>query len=238
MTAQSFTLGLSRAVGASGTLSGTLQVPSILQTLTLLSDDDQALVSSIRVANQRIDVTDQSMPVGMFSPAYQGEGFNSIGIPLARQQVVSVDFTQAATTNVIAGSVNTDAINDEDVVPISQLGDALSYAGGLGVQQIADGGTDKLSATIRRNCRIGRLCLVAGDNLNLQVTSILINNVEQLSGAAGDTVPAATYSPVSTDQDGNTLDAYVSENDVIEVFFSNPSGAAITVSGGFYCLPM
>jgi hypothetical protein len=239
--AQSFHMGLSRAAAAtSGTSSGTLYVDSLLQDLQVINTASYTLISSIKVAGQEVLTTDSDIDGLMFHPQAQCEGQRSLGIPLAENQTVSFTWTSGASA-IVFGSVGTDPILPDQVVPINALGSALDYAGGLGSASIdvsADT-TTTLSATSRRDQVVGRMVFSASAvEVSHEISSIKVNNIEMLSG--DDAIPLQSLGYQSTDYDGNVLAYPADTNTNITVAIENLTGAAGTdsvVKGGFFCMP-
>ena len=255
--AQSYTLGMGQGIGATVTLSGTAQQPSLLQDLTLACDlaagtgPSGGLVTGIRCAGQRIDVTNQGIDINAFSATSQMEGQRSVGISIEQQQTFAVDVTPTNATDLVSASVGVDSmLGMGPIIPINELGFALNYAGGLGSTTINAGAAGVLTCTILRPCTIGRvgLTIVPGagatlfDVARLQVRSVTLNNLEYLAGASGvgtpiDSVQASTYAWTATDRDGLTLGVDASTNDVLTISFNNTGANPVVVSGGFFCLP-
>lgn len=250
--AQSYTLGLGVGVGANVTLTGTAQQSILLQDLTLncnlaAGGLSTGLVTGIRVAGQRVDVTNQGIDIAAFSRISQMEGQRSVGIAIEQQQQFSVDVVPALATDIVGGAVGVDSMLGADVIPVNELGFALNFAGGLGSSgAIAAGTAGQLTATILRPCTIGRIGLTVigavADQPLVQVRSVSINNLEYLAGASGvgtpvDSVQAINYAFDATDRDGLTLGVDTSTNDVITISLFNAGAGAVTVQGGFFCLP-
>lgn len=238
--AQGLTLGLPRAAGAAaGTLTTTLQSSALLQDLHL-NASQLGLVDAIRVAGQNVMCSDKGMDIQGFSSInVNPEGHRGIGIPLASQQTVAVDYTLAAA-GTIAGGVNVEPIDPALLAPVNTLGQALNYCAGFGSIAAGAGATTAMVVTMRRQVMLGLFGLTASANsIDLTVRSISINNVELNAGAAGQAgeVGFDVYSWRSDDTDGNTIGYQTRVNDQITIQIHNYNAAAIDVYGGAFILP-
>lgn len=252
---QGYYLGSARDVAATTAkvLTGTLQVASWLMDPVIQSDQN-FVVTAFNVAGQPLLVTDQAVDGSMFAPQGYFEGHKSIGIPLDKNQQVVVNLTLAANGQAQFG-IGTDPIRPgEDgtvrVVPTNKLGDALCFIGGFSATGTTTGlatvplggGTVQSLATIRKRCKIGRMCCLARTTpLDMEIQSITVNNDEMLSGGPSNatrSIPATCLSNISTDQDGLSLGVEVGPNDTVIILFENNNAANIIAQAGFFCLPM
>ena len=238
--AQGLTLGLPRtAAAATGTLTGTLQNPSLLQDLHL-NADQLGLVDAIRVANQSVMCSDAGMDLGAFALDAQVEGHRGLGIPLNSQQEVTIDYTLVAA-GAIAGGIGIDPLGAGPITPVNDLGPLLNYCAGLGSVDAALTADTDLSATMRRRCVLGLLGFSWEQNVeDLTIRSISVNNIELLAGPNGQTgeVGIQVYGWANTDNDGATLAYPVRVNDDVTVTIHNYNVAASFVYGGIFVLPI
>ena len=251
--AQAFSLGCAStgiAAGAQGTITGTTQVPVMLEDLILEGGAASGgLITSMRVAGQEIFASNQAVPVAALNAECQSEGFRSISLTLDQQQTFALDINNTSAANgTFQFSVATSPITQEQVVPTSQSGDALNYIFGFGESlAIGAGATVNLTATALRPCVLGRLVVTAdgapgsGGNLaGVEIASILVNNIELLSGAAGagGNVPASAFGPLSTDVNGAQLAYPVELNSQVTIQITNNSAAPIGIGAAAFCLPI
>jgi hypothetical protein len=232
-----FGLGSVRAAAA-GTLTGTLQIASLLQDLSLQFSVAGGLVTAIRVAGQNILVSNLGCDINMWAPNCQLEGHRSMGIPLDQQQQVSIDYTLSGAGNA-SGGIGSDPISPTQVIPVNSLGPALDYAAGLGTVAAAGAAAFVLQATILRPVHLGRMVLTASVPDDITVRSVTVNNIELMSGAAGIVGECAieTWAHTATDVDGLTLDYYARANDIITISCNNYNAGAQRVDGGIFILP-
>lgn len=252
--AQGYSLGCASAAVVAGgpitTFTGTTQVPVMLEDLIIQSGQATGgLITSLRVAGQEVFASNQACPVAAFAPACQVEQYRSVSLTLDQQQTFAMDVNN---TSAAAGrfqfSVATTPISQTEIVPVNQSGDALNYCFGFGegLAVAGGGGLLTLNATALRPCILGRL-VVTGDgaigtgaNLaDVEITSILVNNIELLSGAAGPggNVPASAFGVLSTDTNGAQLAYPVELNSIVSISFINNGLAAVGIGAMAYCLP-
>ena len=121
-----------------------------------------------------------------------------------------------------------------------------SYVAGFdgGFTGIAAGNTATLTMTILRPVVLGRLVLCLDtdpDTVNgladININSILVNNIELKSGDAASSIPAMVAAVKSTlDQD--LLLAYPAElNSTVSVQITNNSANPINIGGAIFCMP-
>ncbi len=236
--AQGYVFGLgSVRAAAAGTLTGTLQIASLLQDLSLQISVAGGLVTAIRVAGQNILVSNVGCDVNMWAPNCQLEGHRSLGIPLDAQQQVAIDYTLSGAGNA-SGGIGSDPIAPQQVIPVNSLGPALDYACGLGTVA-APAGAWTFSATILRPVHLGRMVLTAAVADDLTVRSVTVNNIELMSGAAGAVGECAieVFAHTATDVDGLTLDYFARANDIVTISGNNYNVGAQRVDGGIFVLP-
>ena len=230
-----FGLGTQRAVAAPA-LVGTLQVASLLQDLTLQTNQP-GRVTTIQIAGQNILVSNQGCDINMWAPNCQMEGHRAMGIPLDQSQQVSVQSVLAGAGNTTA-SIGTDPIRAEQVIPVNDLGPALDYACGLGTLAAAPLQW-QLQATILRPCWLGRMVLTAAVPDDLTIRSVTVNNIELLSGAAGvaGEIPIEAFAHTATDVDGLTMAYFARANDIVTITGWNYNAGPQRVDGGIFILP-
>lgn len=248
--AQDFYCGLGRdSGGTTGTLTGRLQVPSVLQDL-ILDSDQSGTVTAIRIGGQSVVVTDQAVPLALFDPVSSLEPARGAAIPLDANQEIQVDYALDAAGDISGGwgidpwmSPAGSAVMPP---PVNALGEELNYVGGLGEDAgVAAGSAWSLSAQMRRPCILGRLVVAmasAGGATLLEQTvrEVQVNNLELLGGRAGATDEVGLHVFVNTakDHDGLTLAYPVRTNDQVDVTGWNYSGAGTpTIRGAFFVLP-
>jgi len=259
--AQGFSLGCAHsaviAPGGVVTLQGTAQVPLLLEDLLIDSTASiGSQVTAIRAAGQNLMASNSSCPVFAFSNQAQVEGgWRSISITLDQSQTLAIDIANnAAGVNAsFQYSCSTTPISGADVIPTSQSGDALNYVFGFGQAALAApiGSVATLTAVALRPTVLGKLvaCVedVAGGTQpfganpnNISITSIQVNNIELLSGAAADEIPLSAVGVGSTDISSGLLAYPVELNSTVTIGLAvrgTPLGAAVNVSAMAYCLP-
>ena len=252
--AQSLILGCGKLVGAvQRTHNGTAQVDCLLQDLSITSTNaagapvQGTLITAIRVAGQRLDVSNQPADPNFANPqTRQTEGTGSISLPIAAQQVFSIDLTTPAAGDFTGVSVGVDSIVGPPI-PVNEISaSALSYVAGLGTV-VGGAGNFNLQATILRPVMLGRIgitpILTAGADINLlTVTSVTLNGLELLASNTAnivEAVPLEAFSWTCDDNDGLSLGVPCNVNDVIIVTINcsaAPAGA-FTVQGAILIMP-
>lgn len=235
MNGQSFIAGFGRHSGTSVELVCTLNVPVFLEDLILTTDQADTMVSEIRVANQRTNVSNQGAPAAMWAPSAEVEGHRSLSLPLDSRQEIKVSMSAAASM-VASGRIGVHAIPKNKIIPPNALGQALDYWGGLGSVSIGTGATAYLECELRRPCVVGLVNLIASADVeDLEVVSVELNGFEQL--ASEERVPVEAFAPGQTDRDGLVLGVFAHVKDTLRIGIKNNNAAARTVSGGFWVLP-
>lgn len=258
---QGYALGCNRQPLGAGpgnvVLTGTSQIPCLLEDLIISGDTgDFGEVQSITVAGQQIMASNQNFPVGGFNAAAQTEGYRSISLSVSQQQQVTVTVAHtnaAALAGNYQFAISTTPIDENQVIPTSQAGSALSYCFGMGTVIVPAGATIQAQATALRPCILGRMIAVqlgapgTGGNLNqILLDSLLINNIEMLTGppaqapgaaVVGGSVPGEWLSPLCTDTSGLQVAYPVELNSTVIATWRNTSGAPIAVCSGFFLLP-
>jgi hypothetical protein len=251
--AQAFYLGSAphlAGAGAAYKLSGTAQIPLLLEDL-IVSSTATGTISTITLAGQSMMSSDSSAPIGMFSADAQLEGFRSVSCPIGTNQKFEISGTMNAPAANIGMAVSTSPIAPQQYVPTSQLGGALNYVFGVegtgNVPAAAAGvnGTVTFTATCLRDCLLGRIVVVNQDgagvpSADLNITSILCEGIELLSGQSNvDVVNIEVLGPKCTDLSGLQLNYPITANGQLRVTVENANGAAggATVGIGVFCLP-
>ena len=255
--AQGYTLSSTStpiAAAAQGSVIGTAQIPLALEEVIVTGGAaDGGLITGIAVAGQQVTVSNQPFPWMCLSHRLDGMygGFRSLGLTISQSQTVQIDVNNnGAAPGEFQFAITTTPISEDAVVPTSASCDALNYIAGLGEVAIAAGATAQLTCTILRPTVLGRLVLVqqgavdpGGTLAGVTVDSILVNNIELLSGqtgaAAGAGIPAQACSVLSTfTAETNQLAYPVEINSQITLNLSNRNAAGVaTVGGAIFCLP-
>ena len=256
--AQGYFLGANYAAaiggGATTILSGTAQIPLLLEQMVVESTANDAVITSIRLAGQNLFASNQNVPLKMFkalSFAHK-DSSSSLSVPIDRNQTFQVSITNgaagAADFSMSVGTtplINPDGSEVATTPDVNQLGSLLNYVFGFGnYAAVAAGATVTFNATALRNCTLGKLiiCDDAAPAFGLlnQVTvdSVQVNNIELLSSAAGEVIPAETLGIFSQIDLDDSLIAYdVELNSTVSVTVTNNSAAPINISLAAFCLP-
>jgi len=240
--------GAPAAVGGGATVNSaaTTQIPVQLEDLIMQANAFDLTVSQIRVAGQSIFASSGVAPLNIWSASAQTEGYRSISIPINQQQQLSVDFVGGAVAANAGFACGTTPIPSEAVVPTDAIGPALSYIAPFdgGFTAIGAGATVNLTMTILRPVLLGRLVLCTDGNPqdlttvnDLNIGSILVNNIELKSGDAAAQIPVAVAHTTSTlDQD--LLLAYPAElNSTVTIQVTNNGAAGVNLGGAIFCMP-
>ena len=202
------------------------------------------LVNDIAVGGISINGTSHPVKMDFFAPDTRLDGQDFLGLPVKQRADI-----------VISHSANVDfavAWNCDPVTPDMQpIGDVRDYPSRIplywGIQPVTvnASGTASSVTQVQKPGTLGPLLMgitgAAGMNLHdLIVTSITINGIPVLNGAAGaEGVTVAHYDPRADDVDGRTEPVYVETNDIIQVDYKNLDAVnAATVYGMFYALPV
>jgi hypothetical protein len=250
--AQGYLLGNNTPVigpGLTGTITATAQVPLLLEDLAMTFEgNDGFSVTDFKLAGQSLMCSDQSFSGKALAVLSQTESYRSISCPIDSNQVFEIAVDNFGAVGARFGfAIGTTPIAQSQVLPTSQLGQAINVFFGLGrAVAIPGGGSGTLSATALRPCTLGRLVLVedgiAGINTadmdDFEITSIKVNNIELLSGSASDNpVPAKTCSYWSTLGQDLLLAYPIALNGNITITIKNNNVGAKSVSGGIFVLP-
>ena len=241
--------------GAIGTVVGTAQVSLALEELVVSGGlADGGLITAIRVAGQEILASNAAVPWMALSNRISGMdgGYRSIGLTISNSQTVAVDISN---TGALGGnfqfSCTTTPIPESAVIPVNSSGDNLNYIFGLGENvAIPAGATVNLTATALRPTVLGRLVITqagaanpGGTLADVTLDSILVNNIELLSGqtgaaAGGGGIPAECCGVLSTyDGDTSLLQYPVSLNSQVTCSITNRTAAPVSIGAAIYCLP-
>jgi len=257
--AQGYFLGSNYAagVGIAGNtvLTGTSQIPCLLEELSISSTADDGIITAIRLAGQNLFASNQSVPVKIFkahSFAHK-DSSSSLSVPIDRNQTFQVSITNGAAAADYCYSVGTTPLINPDgsevltTPDVNQLGSLLNYVFGFGGFQAvaAGGGVTVFTATALRNCTLGKLLIcnnapTAFDQLaDVSITSIQVNNIELLSSAATEVMAAETLGVLSMIDLDDSLIAYdVELNSTVSITVQNNNGAiGQNISLAAFCLP-
>ena len=246
--------GYQAAVAANGqtVLTGTAQIPLLLEQLVLDGADD-SVVTAIRLAGQNLFASNASCPLKIwkaYSFAHK-DSSSSISCPIDRNQTFQVSITNGAGgPSDFSYSVGTTPLINPDgsevlaTPDVNQLGSLLNYVFGFGGFVACAPGQTTFTATALRNCTLGKLILCtdgAGAVAELnQVTidSIQVNNIELLSSSATEVMNASTLGVFSQIDLDDALIAYnVELNSTVSITINNRTAAAINIAAAAYCLP-
>ena len=244
--AQAFYLGSKQhltADGAAFKLAGTAQIPLLLEDL-IVTAADVGEIDTITLAGQSLMASSGTMPIGAFAADAQLEGFRSVSCPIGTNQKFEISGQLKAAADV-GMAISTSPISPQQYVPTSQLGGALNYVFGVeGSKQVAAAGKTTFTATCLRDCVLGRLVVVNQDaaavgDKDLNITSILVEGIELLSGESGtDVVNIEVLSPKCTDLSGLQLNYPVTANGQVRITVDNKNAAPAQLGIGIFCLPV
>ena len=256
--AQGYFLGSNYAVGvgigANQILTGTAQVPLLLEELVLDSTADDGIITAIRLAGQNLFASNSSVPLKIFksySFAHR-DSSSSLSVPIDRNQTFQVSLTNGAAAADYVMSVGTTPLINPDgsevasTPDVNQLGSLLNYVFGFGgYQNVGAAATVTFTATALRNCTLGKLIIcndqpaAFGALSDITIDSIQVNNIELLSSAAGEVIPAETLGILSMIDLDDSLVAYnVELNSTVSITVTNRNAAvAQNISMAAFCLP-
>lgn len=254
--AQGYFLGsnfLNLGGGAAGVLTGTAQIPLLLEQLVISGSDD-AVVTGIRLAGQNLLASNQNVPAKIFkdfSFAHK-DSSSSVSCPIDRNQTFQVEITNgaagAANFDFSVGTtplINPDGSEVLATPDVNQLGSLLNYVFGFGdYQNVGVGATVTFQATALRNCTLGKLVICSdqaagfAELQDITVNSIQVNNIELLSSAAAEVIPASSLGVLSQIDLDDSLIAYdVELNSTVTIAIQNRSAGAVNISMAAFCLP-
>ena len=257
--AQGYFLGSNYVVGAAPNsvqiLTGTAQFPLLMEQLVLDSTADDGIITAIRLAGQNLFASNSAVPYKIFksySFAHK-DSSSSLSVPIDRNQTFQVSLTNgaagAADYSMAVGTtplVNPDGSEVATTPDVNQLGSLLNYVFGFGAyQNVGAAATVTFTATALRNCTLGKLIIcndqaVAFGNLaDITIDSIQVNNIELLSSAAGEVIPAETLGCLSMIDLDDSLIAYdVELNSTVSITVTNHNAVnAQNISMAAFCLP-
>lgn len=243
--AQAFYLGSAQHLAGAGVdfkLSGTAQIPLLLEDM-IVSTTAFGSIDTCTLAGQSLMASDSGFPIKGFDPAAQLEGFRSVSCPIGTNQKFEISGKMNAAAN-IGMAVSTSPIAPQQYRPTSQLGGALNYLFGVqGSGAAGAAGKTTFTATCLRDCLLGRLVIINQDagavaSADLNITSILVEGIELLSGEQGvDVVNIDVASEKCTDLSGLQLNYPVTANGQVRITIDNANAAAATLGIGIFCLP-
>ncbi len=235
--------------GASGTITATAQVPLLLEDLCMTFEGNDGFeVTDFKLAGQSLMCSDKAFSGKALAVMSQSESYRSISCPIDSNQQFEIALDNTGAVGARFGfAIGTTPIARGQVLPTSQLGQAINVFFGLGrTAAIPAAGIGTLSATALRPCTLGRLVLVEEglpgivltDMDDIEITSIKVNNIELLSGAASDNpIPAKSTSYLSTLGQDLLLAYPIALNGNITITVKNNAAGAKTISGGIFVLP-
>jgi len=243
--AQAFYLGSAQHVaGVNFLLQGTAQIPLLLEDVILTSLTGFGAVNTITLAGQSLMASDQAMPIQAFQPLAQLEGYRSLSLPINTNQRYEMGGILNAAVP-LGMQVSTSPIAPQQYRPTSELGGALNYCFGVSgttVGNLAAAGNTVFTATCLRDCLLGRLVIVNGNAAaatddQINITSILVEGIELLSGQAGvDVLNIGAVSSACTDLSGLQLNYPISANGQVRITVNNTGGLG-DLGIGIFCLP-
>ena len=209
----------------------------------IVSSKAVGAISTITLAGQNLNASGGSFPIQMLKPAAQLEGFRSLSIPINTSQKFEISGKMTVAQN-IGMAVSTSPIAPSQFVPTSQLGGALNYIFGVsGASDLPAAASTTLSATCLRDCVLGRIVIVNQDgvavpNEDLNVTSILVEGIELLSGEQGvDVVNIDVMGAECTDLNGLQLNYPITSNGQFRITIKNNNAGIGKIGIGIFCLP-
>tara|TARA_R100000655_G_scaffold109751_2_gene165280 strand:- start:2040 stop:2837 length:798 start_codon:yes stop_codon:yes gene_type:complete len=256
--AQGYFLGSNYAVGVAANgnqiLTGTAQVPLLMEQLVLDSTADDGIITAIRLAGQNLFASNSSVPYKLFksySFAHK-DSSSSLSVPIDRNQTFQVSLTNGAAVADYVMAVGTTPLINPDgsevatTPDVNQLGSLLNYVFGFGgYQAVGAGATVTFTATALRNCTLGKLIIcndqaaAFGALADITIDSVQVNNIELLSSAAGEVIPAETLGVLSQIDLDDALIAYnVELNSTVSITVTNRNaGVGQNISMAAFCLP-
>lgn len=250
--AQGYLLGNNSPVilaGATGTISAVAQIPLLLEDIAMTFElNDGFDVTDFKLAGQSLMCSDKAFTGKALAVMSQTESYRSISCPIDQNQTFEISVDNYGAVGARFGfAIGTTPIAQSQVLPTSQLGQAINVFFGLGrTPVIPAGGSGVLSATALRPCTLGRLVLTedgiggisVADMDDFEITSIKVNNIELLSGSASDNpVPAKTCSYLSTLGQDLLLAYPIALNGNITITIKNNGAGGKSVGGGIFVLP-
>jgi len=228
--------------GTAGNLTAKSQEPIFLKSLILGCDQD-FVVDDIVIGNQSLNCSDSSIAGSLFKPTSQRKPVIGVAVDGNIQNTVSVTLDVAGTVN---GGYSCEAVDTAPSIQAQQL--QLNKFFGMGkvsVPAAAAGvaGKAQLSAqSLRGNVFLKSLVLqVHGgaplqnniDGLDITISDITIKGRSIFTGQSGDTVGSLTLDTV-VQAELIGINTLIDTNERVIISLENNSGAAVTVSGGFY----
>lgn len=253
--ARNLTLGqLNLIASNANSLTPTPAAPAVLPG-GLASYGNHGQVTAIAVQGASLMVSNQPVPLRMFSPIAQDGENNFIGLAIPNAGVVTVTTANVTGGPALTGGIFCDAYNESVSGPI-QSPDALGSTGGLnfvaGMGQVISVGGLGVPQTVQLNCQLlrgvtlGWLYLEAFDAAaavqsfaqedQLSISQIMINQVEMLGSQVNAVVPFSQFTLGSTDSDARYLGMSAPLNSTCTISIIVPAGVpALTIQGGFFC---
>ena len=253
---QSFILGSGRAPAAANhQLVFTAQRDCMLGRLNIQTsgvNPGSGMINTCTVQGQSLLTSNAGASIRGTYPELADDGANYCGVPLIANGQVQIQTGNYLDGNVaiVAGRFtdpwNTAALGP--VPPPDSIGaSGLNYLFGLGQNLIPIlGVATTFNVTSLRDVQLGMLYLDAYDAVlhtylttanaaDVQVTSLMINQTEQLTSTFG--VPLSCFGLNSKDEDMKTLAVIAPMNSTVSFTIVNNHINPVTVSGHFFALP-
>lgn len=238
----------SRGPAAVNGLQAQAQRTLLLQSFSAFSDQPGGTINAngLRVAGLSLNISDQPIPIGCFSPTAGGtaKAHTTIGIAISQNTSVSVDAVQSAGGNF---GYAIGALPLEGQIPSTEAqADYYAYVCGLGTTGVvAPGNTGTCQAVVLRG---GWLGLVSAVNMlgtaviadsDCVLTDLTINGISQLAGGPTQQISMDFLNPNQSSTDDYILNVYVEPNSIITATFANVNGAAANMDVGMaiFCKP-
>ena len=235
---QSFILGSGRAAAAPNhTLNFAAQRDVMLGRCNIHTSPGVGLavgsgmINTFTVQGQSLLCSNLGASIRGTFPQLADDGANYVGVPLIANGTVQIQTGNYLGGNQsIVGGIFCDPWNTATLGPVPPP-DSI-------------GATVTLNATALRDVQLGMLYLDAYDTVanvydnsaDVTITSIRINQTEQLTSPAG--VPLSCFDLLAKDEDMKTLSVIAPMNSTVSITFVNNLAAnPVTVSGHFFALP-
>jgi hypothetical protein len=191
------------------------------------------VVNDLKIGNQSLNCSDSDISTALFDPTTQRKP--AIGVAVNGNIQMSVEVTTDADGK-FSGAFSCEAI--EKAPTMAEQGDAINKFFGLGKVSVPAGGAAQLSAQALRNTTLKDLvllCHTAASSADIEVTDISIKGRSIFSGQSSDSV---SLDALQTAVQGFAvgINTPIETNERVIVSLKNNNAAAITVSGGLYCV--
>jgi hypothetical protein len=220
----------------------------------LTSYGNQGTVTALTCQGASLMVSNQNAPLRAFSPIAQDGENNYIGLQLPNAGTVTVNTINVAGAPALTGGIFTEPYDVATQGPVLAPNDmanqgGLNYVCGLGQVVTAPGVAQvvQLNCQVLRGVTLGWLYLEAytaagavqnfGDEGQLSVTQVLVNQTEYLASQVGTPIPFSQFTLGSTDSDARYLGAPCPLNSTVIISINVPAAVAnaLTIQGMFFC---